>query len=115
MGAEGVVVGGPYPSLHTLELFRSARFAPRQRAGAPRLDYSSLSLPHAEHAAANTIWLDHRMLLADAEDVLDIARAAARVHANADAVAVARAAGALPTRVARAARAPRRAAPAARS
>jgi dTDP-4-amino-4,6-dideoxygalactose transaminase len=105
MRAEGIAVGIPYPSLHTLELFRSARFAPRQRAGAPRIDYASLSLPNAEHAAANTIWLEHRMLLADPEDVLDIARAAARVNAHANAVARrARRRGALRTRVARAAR-----------
>ena len=73
--AEGIAVSIPYPSLHTLEPFHSARFAPRQRSSAPRIDYASLSLPNAEHAAANTVWLEHRMLLADPEDVLDIVRA----------------------------------------
>ena len=104
MAAEGIAVSIPYPSLHTLELFHSARFAPRQRSSAPGIDYASLSLPNAEHAAANTVWLEHRMLLADPEDVLDIVRAAARISAHADAVARARRRGALRARVVRAAR-----------
>jgi dTDP-4-amino-4,6-dideoxygalactose transaminase len=104
MAAEGIAVSAPYPSLHTLELFRSARFGPRRRSSAPRIDYASLSLPNAEYAAANTVWLEHRMLLADPEDVLDIVRAAARIGAHADAVARARRRRALRARLVGAAR-----------
>jgi hypothetical protein len=57
------------------------------RASAPRIDYAALSLPHAQHAAEHTLWLDHRMLLAEPEDVLDIPRAIARIQANATKIA----------------------------
>jgi dTDP-4-amino-4,6-dideoxygalactose transaminase len=87
LAAEGIEFGGSYPSLNRLELFRAGNFAPRRRASAPQIDYSGLSLPRAEHAAANTIWLSHPMLLAEADDVLDIVRAIARIQANAAAVA----------------------------
>jgi dTDP-4-amino-4,6-dideoxygalactose transaminase len=87
LAAEGIDFGGSYPSLNRLELFRRRNFAPRLREGAPRIDYAGLSLPRAEHAAANTIWLSHRMLLAEAEDVLDIVRAVSRIQAGAAAVA----------------------------
>ena len=86
LAAEGIEFGGSYPSLHTLQLFRDGNFAPRLRAGAPRIAYGELSLPRAERAVASTIWLSHPMLLADPEDVLDIARALARIQANAAAV-----------------------------
>jgi dTDP-4-amino-4,6-dideoxygalactose transaminase len=82
LAAEGIDVGTSYPSINTLELFRTGNFGPRLRSSAPRLDYAALSLPHAEHAAEHTLWLDHRMLLAEAEDVLDIVRAVARIQAS---------------------------------
>ncbi len=105
LAAEGVAVGVPYPSLNTIELFRAGRFGPRLRASAPRVDYASLSLARAEHAAVSTVWLDHRMLLAEPDDVLDIVRAVSRIGAHADAVARrARRRGGLRARVAGAAR-----------
>ena len=85
--AEGIEAGSSYPSLNTLEAFRTGNFGPRLRGGAPRLDYASLSLPHAEHAAEHTLWLDHNMLLAEPDDVLDIVRAIARIQAHAPRVA----------------------------
>lgn len=87
LAAEGIEFGGSYPSLNKLELFRRGNFAPRLRGSAPGIDYGGLSLPHAEHVAANTIWLSHPMLLAGAEDVLDVVRAFARIQANAPAIA----------------------------
>ncbi len=87
LAAEGIDFGDCYPSLNKLELFRQGNFAPRLRGGAPKIDYGGLSLPRAEQVAANTIWLSHPMLLAEPEDVLDIARALARIQSNATAVA----------------------------
>jgi dTDP-4-amino-4,6-dideoxygalactose transaminase len=87
LAAEGIEFGGSYPCLHNLQLFRAGNFGPRLRDSAPRIAYSELSLPRAEHAAANTIWLSHQMLLADPEEVLDIARGLSRIQANAAAVA----------------------------
>ena len=83
LAAEGIPMSVSYPAVTDLALFRRQRFGPRLRAGAPALDYAGLHLPRAEHAAASTVWLQHRLLLADREDVLDVARAAARIQAHA--------------------------------
>jgi dTDP-4-amino-4,6-dideoxygalactose transaminase len=89
LAAEGIPMGVSYPSLSDLALFREGNFGPRLRASAPPVDYASLHLPVAEHAAASTVWLQHRLLLADREDVLDVARAAARIQAHAADIAAA--------------------------
>jgi len=86
LAAEGIPMGVSYPSLTDLTMFRTRNFAPRLRNSAPDVDYSSLHLPRAEHAAATTVWLQHRILLADREDVLDVARAVNRIRAHADAI-----------------------------
>jgi dTDP-4-amino-4,6-dideoxygalactose transaminase len=83
---EGIVAGRSYRSLNTLEFFRESRFGRRMRESAPRIDYGSTSLPHAEKAAESTVWLDHRLLLAGADDVLDVVRAASKIRAHAGAV-----------------------------
>jgi pyrrolidone-carboxylate peptidase len=83
LAAEGIPMSVSYPAVTDLALFRRQQFAPRLRASAPALDYAGLHLPRAEHAAASTVWLQHRLLLADREDVLDVARAAARIQAHA--------------------------------
>jgi dTDP-4-amino-4,6-dideoxygalactose transaminase len=89
LAAEGIPMGVSYPALNDLSIFRSRNFAPRQRDHAPAVDYSSLHLPRAEHAAATTVWLQHRVLLAEREDVLDVARAATRIRATAAQIAIA--------------------------
>ena len=40
----------------------------------------------AEHAAASTVWMEHRVLLADRDRVLRVAEAAARIHEHAAAI-----------------------------
>ena len=87
LAAEGIDVGDSYPSLNTLTLFRERTFGSRLRTNAPQLDYGACRAPIAEQAAENTIWLDHRMLLAGPEDVLDIGGAIARVQASAERIA----------------------------
>ena len=89
LAAEGVPMGVSYPSLTDLAVFRNRNFAPRLREHAPTIDYSTQHLPRAEHAAASTVWLQHRLLLAEREDVLDVARAVARIQAHAADIAVA--------------------------
>jgi dTDP-4-amino-4,6-dideoxygalactose transaminase len=83
LAAEGIPMGVSYPALNDLSIFRTGNFAPRLRSRSPSIDYATLHLPHAEHAAASTVWLQHRLLLATREDVLDVARAAARIQAAA--------------------------------
>jgi hypothetical protein len=89
LAAEGIPMGVSYPALSDLAIFRNRHFAPRLRRHAPSIDYSSLHLPRAEHAAASTVWLQHRILLADRDDVLDVARAAARIQSHAAEIAAA--------------------------
>ena len=90
LAAEGIPMGVSYPSLSDVSMFRHENFAPRLREHAPTVDYAHLHLPRAEHAAASTVWLQHRLLLADREDVLDVARAAARIQAHAAEIVAAR-------------------------
>jgi dTDP-4-amino-4,6-dideoxygalactose transaminase len=80
---EGILLGRAYPSLNTLEVFRQGAFGPRMRASAPKVDYSSQRLPRAEAASTETIWLSHRVLLAEPEDVLDVVEAIDRISQNA--------------------------------
>ena len=84
--ADGVPLGVSYPSLSDLDVFRNRSFAPTRRASAPSLDYANLHLPVAEHAAASTVWMEHRLLLADRDRVLRVAEAAARIHEHAAAI-----------------------------
>jgi dTDP-4-amino-4,6-dideoxygalactose transaminase len=84
--ADGVPLGVSYPSLSDLDVFRNRNFAPTRRASAPALDYANLHLPVAEHAAASTVWMEHRLLLADRDRVLRVAHAAARIHEHAAAI-----------------------------
>jgi dTDP-4-amino-4,6-dideoxygalactose transaminase len=83
---EGILAGESYPSLNTLRVFREGRFGQRLPKGAPRPDYGSVRLPNAEHAAANTVWLDHRMLLAEPDDVRGILTALEKIRNRSRAV-----------------------------
>lgn len=83
---EGILAGEAYPSLNTLGVFREGRFGQRLPEGSPRPDYGSVRLPNAEDAAAHTVWLDHRMLLAEPDDVLDIVRALEKISDRSRAV-----------------------------
>jgi dTDP-4-amino-4,6-dideoxygalactose transaminase len=73
LAAEGIELGVSYPSLNRLELFRR--------------DFAGFDLPRAEQASAGTLWLHHWMLLAEPDQVLDIAHAMARIQAHASDVA----------------------------
>lgn len=89
LAAEGVPMGVSYPSLTDLSVFRDHRFGPRLRDHAPSVDYRDLHLPNAEAAAASTVWLQHRLLLADREAVLDVARAVDKLRRHAPALVAA--------------------------
>ncbi|MDX6376314.1 MAG: hypothetical protein QOE98_617 [Gaiellaceae bacterium] len=65
LAAEGIPMGVSYPSLGDLELFASD---------------DRPAVPVAVNAAASTVWLEHRMLLARRESVLDVARAVEKVR-----------------------------------
>jgi dTDP-4-amino-4,6-dideoxygalactose transaminase len=83
LNAEGVPMSVSYPSLNELEIFRSQNFGRRFAGSSPAIDYRSLNLPRAQHAAASTVWLQHRLLLGEREAVLDVALAIARIQKHA--------------------------------
>ena len=86
IGATPVLVDVELPSccINELELFRQGNFSSAGN-GRPK-HYPSGSLPRAEEAAANMVWLDHRILLGAPEDTLDVAVAIERIQASASAV-----------------------------
>jgi dTDP-4-amino-4,6-dideoxygalactose transaminase len=83
LAAEGVPLGVSYPALNTLGMFRDGDYGPRLRSRPP----IAVALPRAEQAAAATVWMEHRVLLAEPERALDVARAAARIQRHAAAIA----------------------------
>jgi hypothetical protein len=50
----------------------------------------TLRLPVAEHAARATVWLQHRLLLGELDQVLDVARAVTRIQGQAATIVAAR-------------------------
>jgi dTDP-4-amino-4,6-dideoxygalactose transaminase len=87
LAREGILVGKCFPSLNQLELFRERNLGPRLR-DSPEVAVGAAEVPHAERASESTVWLDHSMLLAEPEDILDVVRAISRIRGHARAVAV---------------------------
>jgi dTDP-4-amino-4,6-dideoxygalactose transaminase len=83
LAAEGVPMGVSYPALEDLSVFRTGNLGPRLREIAAPQEWATLHLPRAEHAAASTIWLQHRVLLADEASVLQVATAVERIQRHA--------------------------------
>jgi dTDP-4-amino-4,6-dideoxygalactose transaminase len=81
---EGIELGFQLPSLHELELFRQGNFSPNGSGEPDR--YPIGSLPHAEAAVRKMVWLDHRVLLGDPDDVGDVIVAIDRIRNSAGAV-----------------------------
>jgi dTDP-4-amino-4,6-dideoxygalactose transaminase len=83
LAAEGVPMSVSYPSLNEVEMFRTQNFGRRFAGHSPAIDYRLQNLPRAQHAAASTVWLQHRLLLGSQEAVLDVALAVARIQKHA--------------------------------
>lgn len=86
LGAERVPMGVSYPALENLAVFRTGNLKPRLRDAPSAQDWTTLHLPHADHAAASTVWLQHRVLLADESATLQIAAAVERIQRHAAAI-----------------------------
>lgn len=84
LAAEGIPLGVSYPSLSTLGMFRDGVYGARLRTSAP--DLTTVSLPRSEHAARSTVWMEHRVLLADGDAVGRVADAAERIRSHAAAL-----------------------------
>ena len=76
---EGVLIGYALPSLTELDLFRRPDSGPSFRTN---------ELPMTKRTVATTLWIDQRVLLAGAEEALDVARSISRIKRQARAVAL---------------------------
>lgn len=82
--AEGVPAFVGYPAIHRLPVFRDRAFGPRWRADDPLLpDYDRVSCPVAEDIGDHVVWLHHRVLLGDEEDLNEIAEAVGKIQTRA--------------------------------
>jgi dTDP-4-amino-4,6-dideoxygalactose transaminase len=85
---EGVLIGYTLPSLTELDLFRRRDMDPRRNGDGSGTGFRVTELPVAEHTVATTLWIDQRVLLAGAEEALDVARAIERIKRQARAIAL---------------------------
>lgn len=81
LAAEGVPVSHSYPSLTNLAMFRSGALAPTPDTSGGRFRAGVCSV--AENAERSTVWLHHRTLLADGEQVARVADICRRIQRGA--------------------------------
>lgn len=85
LGAEGIPLTMSYPTIHGLDTFSSPEgFAPRYRTRSQFPDYHKLDLPESTRAADETLWLWHRVLLAERGELDDIVTALAKIQEHVD-------------------------------
>jgi 3-amino-5-hydroxybenzoate synthase len=78
--AEGVPAFVAYKAIHQTPVFRNRAFAPRWRPDDPLLpDYSQVSCPVSEDIADNVVWLHHRVLLGDEQDIVELVEAIRKI------------------------------------
>jgi hypothetical protein len=81
--AEGVPAFLGYSAVHQTPVFRDRAFAPRWDPADPLLpDYRRASCPVSEELGRSVVWLHHRTLLGDAEDVAEVAEAVRKIQAH---------------------------------
>jgi 3-amino-5-hydroxybenzoate synthase len=81
--AEGIPAFLGYPAVHRTPVFRDHAFAPRWDPSDPLLpDYRQVRCPVSEDLGQTVVWLHHRTLLGDAEDMAEVADAVRKVHAH---------------------------------
>lgn len=81
---EGVSLSPGYPRpLYKEEVFQTWIPAWLEKIAGRKVDYSSMSLPVTEEVVRTAVWLPHPVLLAEREDMEDIAKAIEKVRENA--------------------------------
>lgn len=81
--AEGVPAFIAYPAIHRLPVFRERAFGPRWRPDDPLLpDYGGVRCPVAEDLGDHVVWLHHRVLLGDGDDLRELAGAVEKIRAH---------------------------------
>jgi 3-amino-5-hydroxybenzoate synthase len=83
LNAEGIPAFVSYLPIHRTPVFRSRTFGPRWSADDPLLpDYARVECPVAEDVGTCGIWLHHRALLGDEQDVGEIVDAIRKIAAH---------------------------------
>lgn len=73
LNAEGFPAFIAYPAIHRTPVFRDRAFGPRWRPNDSLLpDYNQVRCPAAEEIGEHSIWLHHRVLLGDEEDIAEL-------------------------------------------
>lgn len=82
--AEGVPAFTGYPAIHKTPVFRTGNFGPRFASDDPLLpDYARVSCPVSETVGDTVVWLHHRTLLGDEQDLHELAQAILKIQAHA--------------------------------
>jgi 3-amino-5-hydroxybenzoate synthase len=82
--AEGVPAFVAYLAIHRTPVFRHRSFGPRWRPDDPLLpDYTNVHCPVADDISDNVVWLHHRVLLGDKQDVVELVDAINKIRSHA--------------------------------
>lgn len=81
---EGIPAFVAYPAIYKTPVFVNRNFEPRWRPDDSLLpDYSETHCPVSEEVGENVVWLHHRVLLGDEQDLAEIIEAINKVRAHA--------------------------------
>lgn len=78
--AEGIPASIPYPPIYHLPVFERQAFAPRQRNTRQLVHQRAPHCPNAEAFVQRTLWLNHRVLLGDGQDLSECIEAIRKIH-----------------------------------
>jgi len=79
--AEGVPAFVAYLAIHRTPMFRQRAFGPRWGEDDPFLpNYSDVHCPVAEDVGDNVVWLHHRALLGDEQDLAELVEAVRKIR-----------------------------------
>lgn len=82
--AEGVPAFVAYLAIHQTPVFRERSFGPSWRGDLDLLpDYSAVDCPASEMISAEGVWLHHRVLLGDENDLVELVNAIKKIQAHA--------------------------------
>lgn len=81
--AEGVPAFVAYPAIHRTPVFYNRDFSPRWQVDDPLLpDYRKVRCPISEELGDTVVWLHHRVLLGDEEDIVDLVNILKKIHSH---------------------------------
>ncbi len=85
LNAEGIPTQASYPPMRKLDVFQTGEYHKRLAPDQAKIDFPFLKANHrhADDAAENTVWLVHRTLLGNKQDVADIVKAVEKIQCSA--------------------------------